>query len=54
MLSMVERDVCPYSVQQEFFQRFGRWALYTDGAPVLADVDVLAEFWDRDDYGLVP
>ena len=44
MLSRLERDVCQYFWQQEFFQRFDRWPQYTDGAPGLADVVVLAGF----------
>ena len=51
MLHRVEMDVCQYLCSRNFFQRFGSWA---DGAPVLADVVVLAELWDRNDYRFVP
>ena len=54
MLSRVERDVFQYFGQQEFFQRFGRWVKYSDGASVLVDVVVLAGFWDWDNYRFVP
>ena len=54
MLSRVERDVCQYFRQQELFQRFGRWVQWTNWAPDLADVVVLAGFLDRDDYRFVP
>ena len=53
-LSRLEKDVCQYSWQHEFFQRFGRWAQETNGTLVLAHVDVLDEFCDRDDYRFVP
>ena len=36
--------MCQCFGQQECFHRFGRWALWNDGAPVLADVVVLAVF----------
>ena len=54
MLSRVDMDVCLYFGQQEFFQRFGCWAQYVVGAPVLDDVVVHAGFWHRDDYRFVP
>ena len=47
-------DVCQYLGQQEIFQRLGRWAQWTNWAPVLADFVVLAWFLDLDDYGSVP
>ena len=54
MLSRVEKDVCHYFGQQEFFQRFGRRALESNWAPVFADVVVLPGFYDRDDYRFMP
>ena len=38
MFSRVERDVCQYFGQQEFFLRFGRWTQWSNFAPALADV----------------
>ena len=54
MVSWLERDVCPYLGQQVLFQQFSRMAQYSNGAPVLADVDVLAGFQDMDDNSFVP
>ena len=52
--SHVERDVCQYFEKQELFHRISCWAPQMDVAPVLADVVILAGFYDRDDYRFVP
>ena len=54
MLSRVKRDAYQYFGQQKLFKRFGRWAQWTNLAPVLADVVFPAGFFDRDVYRFVP